>query len=181
MIVGNALAVAQIVKYTGRMLWKFKKSPHLTTSPGPSTSPSVGHEPSSAASDKVAATGPAPAENVDIAANHPQGAYVIPKAYKVFGTVVTSRPVVVEGELQGPALVAPTVHVGTAGRLNIPTQAAIVTVSGSVEGPLSAREYVEVRKGGAIKADVEAGGLSILPGGVVSGARLAIGPLRSRQ
>jgi cytoskeletal protein CcmA (bactofilin family) len=180
-IVDNAIAVAQIVKYTDRMLWKFKKSPHLTTSSGPSASPSVGQESSSAAMDKVAVTGPAPVENVDIAATHPQGAYVIPRAYKVSGTIVTSRPVVVEGELSGRALVAPTVHVGTAGRLNIPTQAAIVTVSGSVEGPLSAREYVEVQKGGAIKADVEAGGLSILPGGVISGARLAIGPLRSRQ
>lgn len=174
----NALAVAEIVKYTGPMLWKFKKSPHQTTTTSPSTPSSFGQETSSAAIDKVAAAVPAPVENLDTAATHPQGAYVVPRAYKVSGTIVTSRPVVVEGELEGRALVAPTVHVGTAGRLNIPTQAAIVTVRGLVEGPLSAREYVEIQRGGMIKADVEAGGLSILPGGAVSGARLAIGPLR---
>lgn len=120
-------------------------------------------------------------ENTDLAPSHPQGAYVIPRAYRVSGAVVTSRPVVVEGELEGSALVAPTVDVGSAGRLNIPTQAAIVTVRGSVEGPISARDYVEVQKGGVVKAAIEAGGLAILPGGVVSGAQLAIGPLRARQ
>lgn len=177
-IVDNALAVAEIVKYTGRMLWKFKKSTHLTTA---ATSSVSGQESSGAAIDASATASSSTVENVDRATSHPQGAYVIPRAYRISGTIVTSRPVVVEGELEGAALVAPTVHVGNAGRLNIPTQAATVTVSGLVEGPLSAREYVEVQRGGAIKADVEAGGLSILPGGIVSGSRLAIGPLRSRQ
>ena len=168
------------MKYTGRMLWKFKKSPHPATHSADSPSSSLGHESSSAAVDRPAAAVPTPVENVDIASNHPKGAFVIPRSYKISGTLVTSRPVVVEGELEGKALVAPTVHVGSSGRLNIPTQAAIVTVSGSIEGPVSARDYVEVQKGGTIKGDVEAGGLTILPGGVVSGARLAVGPLRSQ-
>lgn len=84
----------------------------------------------------------------------------------------------VEGELCGQALVAPSVHVGAEGRLNTATQAAKVTVSGAVDSPISAREMVEVRKGGVIRNDVEAGELSILPGGLVVGARLSIGPLR---
>ncbi len=164
------------MKYTGRMLWKFKKTSHATPS-AIAPSASVGHDSQSVPTETtVVAT---EVENVDRAPSYPQGAFVIPRGYRISGTIVTSRPVVVEGELEGTALVAPTVHVGKSGRLNIPTQAAIVTVSGSVEGPVSARDYVEVQKGGTITSEVDAGGITILPGGLVSGARLAVGPLRS--
>jgi cytoskeletal protein CcmA (bactofilin family) len=94
---------------------------------------------------------------------------------------VTHRPVVLEGELQGEGLVAPSVHIGKSGRLSIPTQAANITIEGTVDSPISVREGVEVRAGGVLLGDVEAGVLSIQPGGTVSGARLAIGPLRRRQ
>ena len=180
MIEDNALAVADIVKYTVRMLWKFKKTIHQGVAALSATSSSSVQDSSGAAIDRSVVDNAAMAENVDAATVPSQGAYIIPRTYRVSGTIVTSRPVVVEGELAGGGLVAPTVHIGSAGRLNTTTQAAIVTVSGLVESPISARDYVEVRKGGAIKADVEAGSISIQPGGMVSGSRLAIGPLRSQ-
>lgn len=117
--------------------------------------------------------------NVDVVSKRPDGAYIVPRHYRISGKVVTSRPVVVEGRLEGPALVAPAVHVGTLGHLNLPVQATHVVVEGVVSSRISARDLVEVMRGGEIKGDVEAGALRIAPGGLVSGARLAIGPLRS--
>lgn len=160
------------------MLWKFKRSepsqaPAAAVTP-PSTSPNY-------VADKPQTSAPSKVENEDVVTGHPQGAYVIPASYRIVGSLVTHRHVVVEGDLQGPALVAPSVHVGPSGKLSIPTQAATITVSGTVEAPVMACDIVEVRAGGSLRSDVEAGGLSILPGGLVSGARLAIGPLRRRE
>jgi cytoskeletal protein CcmA (bactofilin family) len=160
------------------MLWKFKRSEPSQASAAavtpPPTSPNY-------VADKPQATAPSKVENEDVIAGHHPGTYLIPAGYRIIGSLVTHRHVVVEGDLQGPALVAPSVHVSTSGRLNIPTQAATITVSGTVEAPVMARDTVEVRAGGSLRSDVEAGGLSILPGGMVSGARLAIGPLRRRE
>lgn len=180
-IVDNALAVGVRVQYTVPMLWKFKK-------PEPQN-PSVSGEPALSPSQPAGATGgerlglngSAKVENTDVVSRNPVGSFVIPASYRVSGTVVTPRHVVVEGQLEGPALVAPSVHVSNAGRLAIPTQAATVTVAGVVEQPVSARELLEVRSGGSLRADAEAGTLNIQPGGHISGARLAIGPLRARD
>lgn len=175
------------MQYTGLMLWKFKKSDHRNVSPGtPSSSSSAtqsngGLMQGGAAIEKVTSQGAARIENADVAVGHAAGTYVIPSSYRISAMIVTSRSVVVEGELEGSALVAPTVHVGTAGRLNVPTQASTITISGLVEAPVSARDYVEVRIGGSVKAAVEAGRLTVLPGGRVSGGQLSIGPLRSRE
>ena len=120
-------------------------------------------------------------ENTDIVTRNPAGSFVVPGTYRISGTIVTPRHVVVEGQLDGTALVAPSVHVASNGRLNIPTQAATVTVAGVVEKSVSARELLEVRSGGALRGDVEAGVLNIQPGGQISGARLSIGPLRAQE
>jgi cytoskeletal protein CcmA (bactofilin family) len=180
-IVDNALAVGVRVQYTIPMLWKFKKpepqTPSVSATPAPSTSHSTG----AAGGDRVGLNGSAKVENTDVVARNPVGSFVIPASYRVSGTIVTPRHVVVEGQLEGAALVAPSVHVSSSGRLNIPTQAATVTIAGVVEQPVSAREFLEVRSGGALRADVEAGTLNIQPGGHISGARLAIGPLRAQD
>jgi cytoskeletal protein CcmA (bactofilin family) len=180
-ILDNALAVGVRVQYTGRMLWKFKK-PDPQTSPvnAVPTSPAA-HAAGVAGGERVGLNGSAKVENSDVVAQSPVGSFVIPASYRVSGTIVTPRHVVVEGELEGAALVAPTVHVSSSGRLNVPTQAATVTVAGVVEQPVSAREVLEVRSGGALRADVEAGTLHIQSGGQISGARLAIGPLRAQE
>jgi cytoskeletal protein CcmA (bactofilin family) len=171
----NTLAVDPRVQYTKPMLWKFKKQdsqpPHTSAAHAAATPQPTGERLGSGGATKV--------ENIDVIAKNPSGSFVIPASYRVSGTIVTPRHVAVEGELEGPALVAPSVHVAGSGRLNVPTQAATVTVSGVVEQPVVARDLLEVRSGGALRADVEAGTLNIQPGGQISGARLAIGPYRA--
>jgi len=181
LIVDNALAVGIRVKYTGRMLWKFKK-PESQTSPVSATPPAQSpHSPGAVNGEGLGLGGAPKVENTDIVTRNPAGSFVVPGTYRISGTIVTPRHVVVEGQLDGTALVAPSVHVASNGRLNIPTQAATVTVAGVVEKSVSARELLEVRSGGALRGDVEAGVLNIQPGGQISGARLSIGPLRAQE
>jgi cytoskeletal protein CcmA (bactofilin family) len=184
LIFERALAVESRVQYTGSMIWKFKRSEtsQASASAGMSRSDSSNHANSSSQGGAHSQVGtPLRAENEDVLVERADGAYVIPASYRIVGTLVTHRPVILDGELQGSSLVAPSVHVGKSGRLGIPTQAATITIDGAVDSTISARETVEVRAGGQLRGDVEAGGLSILPGGVVSGARLAIGPLRRHE
>lgn len=180
-IVDNALAVGGRVQYTHRMLWKLKKSDSNTL---PDNAPSAAPAPASpraAPAERLGAAGATKVENTDVVAQHPAGSFVIPVSYRISGTVVTLRHVVVQGELEGPALVAPSVYVSNSGRLKAPTQAASVVVAGVVEQPVSARDVLEIRRGGALRSDVEAAVINIQPGGHISGARLAIGPLRSQE
>lgn len=177
----NALAVMVRVQYTDAMLWKFKK-------PEP-TSPSSSAIPSGApidplkvgGADRTVLNGSVRVENTDVVTRHPAGSFVIPGTYRISGTVVTHRHVVVEGQLEGAALVAPSVAVESSGRLRVSTQVGTMSVAGVVEGPISVRDILEVRNGGALTGDVDAGILNIQPGGAISGARLAIGPLRSQN
>ncbi len=180
-ILDNALAVGARVQYTDPMLWKFKKPDSQTLPVSVTPTASAPQSLGAAGGDRLGSNGSAKVENTDVVARNPIGSFVIPGAYRISGTMVTPRHVVVEGHLQGPALVAPSVHVAQSGRLDVPTQAATVTVSGVVERPVSARDLLEVRSGGALRSDVEAGILNIQPGGQISGARLAIGPLRSQE
>lgn len=163
------------------MLWRSKKSglDGASLSAGSSASERVeqGMDPAQSSS-RMSQSGVA---NVDVISKRADGSYIIPRGYRISGRVITSRPVVVEGRLEGPVLVAPSVHVGPDGHLNLPVQAASVTVEGIAMSAISARDSVEVRRGGEVKGDVEAGTLRIAPGGVVSGVRLAIGPLRAAQ
>jgi cytoskeletal protein CcmA (bactofilin family) len=161
------------------MLWRSKKSglDGASLSAGTSVSRDVeeGMDPAQS-SGRMPQSGVA---NVDVISKRADGSYIIPRGYRISGRVITSRPVVVEGRLEGPVLVAPSVHVGPDGHLNLPVQAASVTVEGIAMSAISARDLVEVRRGGEVKGDVEASTLRIAPGGVVSGVRLAIGPLRA--
>jgi len=154
------------------MLWKSKK-------------PSAGnHSPS--ATDPVAPVSEGQPgkfeinpENLDGSTKRPPGAFVVAKGYRVSASVVTARPVVVLGELIGESLTSPSVSVGPEGRLAIPVETNTLSVEGVVEQAVKVRDSVEIKAGGRVVADVEAAAISIAPGGVVSGARLAIGPLRA--
>lgn len=180
-ILDNALAVGVRVQYTDPMLWKFKKpDPHTPPVNATSAAPAP-TSPGAVPSERLGVAGAPKVENTDVITQYPAGSFVIPASYRISGTVVTPRHVVVQGELEGAALVAPSVHVSSSGRLKVPTQAATVVVAGVVEQPVSAREFLEIRSGGALRADVEAGALNIQPGGQISGARLAIGPLRTQE
>lgn len=177
----NALAVTVRVQYTGAMLWKFKKPEPTPPSSSviPSGAPIDPHKAGGA--DRPILNGSSKVENTDVVTRHPAGSFVIPVSYRVSGTIVTHRHVVVEGELEGAALVAPSIAVESSGRLRASTQVGTMSVAGVVEGPVSVRDILEVRNGGALTGEVEAGILNIQPGGTISGARLAIGPLRSEN
>ena len=159
------------------MLWKFKKTGPQTAQTA--TNFSIGSSenlvgtPQNADVPTVGSI-----ENTDAPRKHVAGAYVVPRGYRIVGTVVSSRPVVVDGELSGPVLVAPSVKVGKEGRLAVPTQVSSISVEGVVTGPVLVRDTFEVWPGGEVRGDVEAGSLRIHPGGVISGAHLAIGPGR---
>ncbi len=180
-IVDNALAVGVRVQYTVAMLWKFKKPEPQSCLVSGDTAQSISHPAGAVEGDRLDSNGSGKVENADVVSRNSVGSFVIPASYRVCGTIVTSRHIVIDGHLEGKALVAPSVHVSNTGRLNIPTQAGTVTVAGVVEQPVSARDLLEVRSGGALRADVEAGTLNIQPGGQISGARLAIGPLRAQE
>jgi cytoskeletal protein CcmA (bactofilin family) len=154
------------------MLWKTKKTSAGTHSPSPT-------EPVQAPSEAQPGKFEISPENLDGSTKRPPGAFVVAKGYRVSASVVTARPVVVLGELVGDSLTSPSVSVGPQGRLAIPVEANSLSVEGVVEKAVKVRDGVEVKAGGAVLADVEAAAISIAPGGIVSGARLAIGPLRA--
>lgn len=159
------------------MLWKSKKSSPQTSQTAASFA--LGSPESSVGTPQntdVVAVGNA--ENVDVSRKHAPGSYVVPKGYRIVGTIVSSRPVVIDGEVGGAVLVAPSVAVGKEGRLAVPTQVSSISVEGLVTAPVLVRDTFEVWPGGEVRGDVEAGSLRIHPGGVISGAHLAIGPGR---
>jgi len=157
------------------MLWKTKKSSSQTPPSHTTSIPEVSSRP---AEERVSRFEVAP-QNIDVSVKRPSGAFVIAKGYRVTASVITARPVIVLGELVGESLTSPSVAVGPNGRLNIPVETNSLTVEGAVEQRVRVRDAVEVKSGGAIFADVEAATISIAPGGIASGAHLAIGPLRA--
>jgi cytoskeletal protein CcmA (bactofilin family) len=174
----NALDVGGRVQYTVFMLWRTKKNSAEDLS----------------VSSSVVTPVPVPGRNMDEPANRDviigsesaiesktapiTGSYKIPKGYRVSGAVVTARPVVIEGELAGGSLVAPSVVVGKGAVLAATTKSPVVDIAGFVNASLFAREGVIIRSGGEVRGDLNAASLTVAPGGVVAGARLAIGPLR---
>lgn len=154
------------------MLWKSRKS---STGDQASSNTDVVASRSDQPSEKLEVT----PENLDRSTSRPSGSFVVPKGYRISGTVVTARPVFILGELTGTSLTSPSVTVGSGGRLAAPVETNSLTVEGVVEQSATVRDGVEVRSGGAVLANLEASAISIAPGGVVSGARLAIGPLRA--
>lgn len=154
------------------MLWKTKKSSSGTPSPSNT-------DPVSSQQDGKSTTFEVSPQNADGGAHRTPGSFVIPKGYRVLGSVVSSKPVVVLGELMGDSLTSPAVVVGPHGKLDIPVETNTLVVEGVVAQPVKVRDEIEVKAGGSVLADVEASSISISPGGLVSGARLAIGPLRA--
>ncbi len=155
------------------MLWRTKK-----LDLEPTGNPVVGSKEAPVAPSQSSKLEITP-QNLDGTRKHPLGAFVVAKGYRVSGTVVTGRPVVVEGVLSGDSLTAPSVSVGPSGVLSAPVSTNSLTVEGVVEQPVVVKESVDVRAGGCVKDDVEAAVISIAPGAIVSGARLAIGPRRA--
>jgi len=107
------------------------------------------------------------------------GAYVVPAGYRITGPVFTiARPIRVDGELLGRALVARDVLVSRGGTLREPAEVDTITIEGRVIGPIRARGVVDLRAGGELQGDVDAAALTVSPGGILSNCRLSVGERR---
>jgi cytoskeletal protein CcmA (bactofilin family) len=109
------------------------------------------------------------------------GAYVVPRGYRISGVAISHRPVVVRGELLGRGVSASELLVESSGVLRAPAEVETLRVFGRVVSSVRATSVVEVMAGGDIQGDLEAPGLSVAPGGRVSGGLLKVGADRSRQ
>jgi cytoskeletal protein CcmA (bactofilin family) len=103
-----------------------------------------------------------------------QRKYAIPRSYRVWGRVVSSRPIHIQGEVVEGELVSQMVCVLPGGAVRAKTQADTVQVAGVVEGDIQAR-LVDVASLGELRGAVTASELRVLPGAKLSGANLAIG------
>ena len=105
----------------------------------------------------------------------PTGRYVVPAGYRVSGAISTAHPVVILGEVVGGSLTANEVVVSRGGVLGAAAAVSSIIVEGEVQGPLSAREGVDVRPGGVVRGPVESPALRVAAGGVIAGAQLSVG------
>ncbi len=103
------------------------------------------------------------------------GAYVVPRGYKISGSIATSRPIVVDGEIAGPKTVANEVFVRPGGVVSGAIVTSSLVVEGVVEAPVSARKGVEVRAGGVLRGSVESPSLAVAPGANIGGCLLQVG------
>ncbi len=104
--------------------------------------------------------------------------YVVPRSHRISGAIVTSRAVVVEGQLTNGSLDAPAVLVAQGGRLAVPTQASKVFVQGEVNANLSASVQMIVGPRGAVKGTLNAPSIQVEPGAQMAEATLCVGPKR---
>ena len=111
----------------------------------------------------------------DLKSRKVSGSYVVPAGYRITGPVFTSRPIRVDGELLGRALVAREVVVSRGGTLREPAEVERIVIEGRVLGSIKAREVVELRPGGELHGDVETPSLQVSPGGILSDCTLSVG------
>jgi len=103
-----------------------------------------------------------------------QRRYAIPRAYRVWGRLVSARPVCVRGEMVDGEIISPIVTVLPGGCVRANTQANTVQVAGIVEGAVNAR-LVDVDSLGELRGAVNATQLRVLPGAKLAGAVLKVG------
>jgi cytoskeletal protein CcmA (bactofilin family) len=103
------------------------------------------------------------------------GSYVVPVGYRISGVVISHRPLVIRGELHGRAVSAGEVLVEKTGILRAPAEVETLRVHGRVLSPVRATSRVEILSGGDVQGDLETPGLSVAPGGRVSGGLLRVG------
>lgn len=105
-------------------------------------------------------------------------AYVVPSSYRVSGAIVSSRPVVVAGEVVGGEIDAPAVYVSQYGHLAAPTKASRVIIQGESEADISASVEVLVGATATVRGSLNAPAIRIEQGAQVTDATLFVGPKR---
>lgn len=105
-------------------------------------------------------------------------AYVVPRSYRVTGTIISARPVVVQGEVADGAMDAAVVSVPHGGRLAVPTKASSVYVDGLVVSDVSASVEIAVGSQATVRGSLNAPAIRVEPGAQLANAVLFVGPKR---
>jgi cytoskeletal protein CcmA (bactofilin family) len=101
--------------------------------------------------------------------------YVIPSGYRISGSILTSRPVVVRGDVAGGSVCSPSVTVLPGGVLGASARVQAIEIHGSASGDIVASGLVEVSAQGSVSGEVQAPAIRVAPGAHISGASLVIG------
>jgi cytoskeletal protein CcmA (bactofilin family) len=94
---------------------------------------------------------------------------IIAPGSRLQGTISGTVDVMVEGVLDGRAVLEATLVVGPGGRVEGDVKARVVRVAGSVAGNIEAEERVEVTPSGHIEGDIVAPRVAIAEGGFCQG------------
>lgn len=87
------------------------------------------------------------------------------------GEITASEDLMIEGQFEGTINVKEhCLTVGTSGQVKAEVQARQVVIQGTVNGNISAREKVEIRKTGRVQGDVTAAGVAIEDGAYFKGS-----------
>ena len=105
-------------------------------------------------------------------------AYVVPSSYRVTGSIISARPVVVRGEVVDGAIDACVVSVPAGGRLAVPTMVSSVYIEGLVESDVSASVEVAVGSHATVRGSLNAPAIRVEPGAQLANAVLCVGPKR---
>ncbi len=104
-----------------------------------------------------------------------QRPFVIPRNYRISGSVSTNRQVVVYGEFAAGVLEAPTVTVAPAGMVRGRVSAKNVQISGTVDAVVQALEGVEVSGRGRLAGEIRAPAVKVWPGAALHASKLIVG------
>jgi cytoskeletal protein CcmA (bactofilin family) len=104
-----------------------------------------------------------------------QRGYVIPSGYRISGAILTSRPVVVSGEIVSGLVDAPSLTVLPGGGLGASAHVQVIKIHGAVSGDIIASNLVDVSAQGEVSGEVRSPAIRVAPGARIAGASLAIG------
>lgn len=104
-----------------------------------------------------------------------QRAYVVPSGYRISGLILSSRPVVIRGDLAGGSVDAPSVTVLPGGGLGASAHVQVIKVHGAVSGDIVASNLVDVSAQGSLSGQVRSPAIRVAPGARIAGASLAVG------
>jgi cytoskeletal protein CcmA (bactofilin family) len=103
-----------------------------------------------------------------------QRPYIVPRGYKISGDIFATRPVVVEGELNGADCVAQAIFVAPEGMLTGRVRVGTLRCTGSIDAEVIASKNVEVISQGAVSGRVTAPTMMVEPGARIQAAELCI-------
>lgn len=102
--------------------------------------------------------------------------FVVAAGYRVSaGAIISHRPFIVRGYLNGRSMSAGAVTIEKTGELKVASEVEILRVFGKVASPVKATKMVEVFAGGDVQDSLDTPSLRVAPGGRISGGHLVIG------